>query len=81
MTSDEIFNKKISEKLNNNAEKVKSINAVYTFELTGDTTESWTIDLTKAGDFISQGAAATPNCTVSIKLEDLADIVEKKINP
>ncbi|MFH1357448.1 MAG: SCP2 sterol-binding domain-containing protein [bacterium] len=81
MTSEEIFNEKITEKLNGNVEKAKGINAIYAFELIGDTPETWTIDLTKDSDFVTKGAEGTPNCTVSIKLEDLADIVEKKINP
>lgn len=81
MTAEEIFIGKIAEKLKSNIEKVKSINSIYEFELTGDNPETWTIDLTKDGDFVTKGASGKPNCTVSIKLDDLADIVEKKLNP
>ncbi len=81
MTAEEIFNNKIKEKLNSNVEKVKTINAIYAFELTGDNPETWTIDLTKDADFVTKGQADSPNCTVTIKLDDLADIVEKKLNP
>ncbi|MBF0106115.1 MAG: SCP2 sterol-binding domain-containing protein [Deltaproteobacteria bacterium] len=81
MTSEEIFNGKITEKLNSNPDKAKGINSIYQFEILGDTPETWTIDLTKTTDYVSKGACASPNCTVSIKLEDLSDIVEKKVNP
>lgn len=81
MTGEEIFNQKIVEKLNANSDKVKSINSVYQFDLTGDNPESWVIDLTKDSDFVSQGPSESANCTVTIKTSDLADIVEKKLNP
>jgi len=81
MTAEEIFNQKIAEKLNSNPEKVKSINSIYEFEIIGDNPETWTIDLTKESDFVSKGSSGSPNCTVSIKIEDLSDIVEKKLNP
>ena len=80
MTSEEIFNQKITDKLNASPDKVKSINAIYAFELSGDAPETWTIDLTKDSDFVVKGSSGTPNCTVTIKLEDLSDIVEKKLN-
>jgi putative sterol carrier protein len=81
MTAEEIFNEKISGKLTANADKVKSINAIYEFDLTGDTPSTWTIDLTKEGDFVSEGSSGNAKCTVSIKLDDLEAIVEKKLNP
>lgn len=81
MTADEIFKTKIAQKLSSNIDKAKSINSIYQFDLTGDTPSSWTIDLTKDSDFISEGVTGSPNCTVTIKLDDLADIVEKKLNP
>lgn len=81
MTGEEIFNGKIAEKLNANIDKVKSINSVYQFELTGDNPETWTIDLTRDSNFVSKGPSEKAACTVTIKTDDLADIVEKKLNP
>lgn len=81
MTAEEIFKEKISQKLATSSEKVKTIKAIYQFELTGDTPSSWTIDLTKDKDFVSSGSNPQANCTVTIKLQDLSDIIEKKLNP
>lgn len=81
MTAEQIFNEKIAQKLSANADKVKTIKAIYQFELMGDAPSSWTIDLTKDKDFVSSGANAQANCTVTIKLQDLSDIIEKKLNP
>lgn len=81
MTADEIFNQKIATKLSENPDRVQKINSIYEFQLTGDDTSTWTLDLTKASDHISQGSSGNAKCTVTIKLEDLADIVQKKLNP
>lgn len=81
MTGEEIFTQKISEKLNANVAKVKSINSIYEFILTDAGDETWTIDLTKADSFVTKGSSGNAKCTVSIKLSDLGDIVEKKLNP
>ncbi|MCP5464399.1 MAG: SCP2 sterol-binding domain-containing protein [Deltaproteobacteria bacterium] len=81
MTGEEIFKGKIETRLNENVDKVKAINAVYAFELTGDNNETWVIDLTKDSGFVSQGPADNANCTVTIATSDLVDIIEKKLNP
>lgn len=83
MTADEIFNKRIADKLNANPDKVKSIKSVYEFALLGADagSETWTIDLTKESDFVSKGTTGNAKCTVTIKVDDLADIVDKKLNP
>ena len=79
MTAEEIFTQKIAGKLNANPDKVKSIKAIYEFLLSDS--EVWTIDLTKDSDFVSKGSGGNAKCTVTVKLEDLTDIVEKKLNP
>lgn len=81
MTGKDIFTGKISEKISANTDKAKSINAIYEFVISGDQDETWTIDLTKPSDFVYEGTSGKANCTVTIKTSDLADIVDKKLNP
>lgn len=81
LTAKEIFDGKIKEKLQEKAEKVQEIGAVYEFKVTGDDESTWTIDCTQAGGAVSEGSTGNANCTVSIALNDLSDIVEKKLNP
>lgn len=82
MTAEEIFTGKIAEKLNSNTEKAKSIGGIYEFVVQEDSGDQvWTIDLTKDSDFITQGSGGNAQCTVTIKAQDLADIVDKKSNP
>ncbi len=81
LTAKEIFEDKIAAKIKENAAKIQGINAVYEFNVTGDTTEVWTLDLTAPGGAISSGSSGKANCTVTIAVGDLSDIVEKKLNP
>lgn len=78
--STELFTNRIAPKLGENAEKVKNINAIYEFNIT-DEEKAWTVDLTKEGDFVSEGSTGNAKCVVSIKSADLESILDKKLNP
>lgn len=80
MSASDIFTKQIGPKLNDKADKVKAINSIYEFNIT-DENCVWTIDLTKASDFVTEGTTGNAKCTVSIKAEDLQSILDKKLNP
>lgn len=81
LTANQIFNEKIAQKLKDKPETAQKINAVYQFNLTGDTPSTWTLDLTAPGGKVSEGAAAAPKCTVTISEENLSKLVEKQLNP
>lgn len=81
LSSQEIFEGKIANKLNENVEKIRSIGCVYEFELTGEKPEQWTIDLTRLENFVSAGSTGKAQCTVSLSLDVLNDLVEKKLSP
>ncbi len=81
LTSQEIFETKITNKLNENIERVKGIGCVYEFELTGETPERWTIDLKRDSNFVYSGTSGAADCTVIVSLENLNDIIEKKVSP
>lgn len=80
MSATDIFTGRIAPKLNDKAAQVKTINSIYEFNITDENT-TWTIDLTKDTDFVSQGSTGNAKCTVSIKAEDLESILDKKLNP
>ena len=80
MTAAEIFNNRIAPKLAEKAEKVRAINTVYEFNIT-DENVTWSIDLTKEKDFVSEGSTGQSKCIVSIKSTDLEAILDKKLNP
>lgn len=80
-TGKELFVDRIGAKLNASPDKAKNINAIYEFQLTGDAASTWTVDLTKAADFVSEGSSGNAKCTVTISGDDLASILDKKLNP
>lgn len=81
LTAKQIFEEQIATKLKTNPEKAQKINSIYQFNLTGDQPSTWTLDLTQPGGKVSEGAAANAKCTVTISIQHLSDIVEKKLNP
>ncbi|HBF11775.1 MAG TPA: sterol-binding protein [Deltaproteobacteria bacterium] len=83
LTAQQIFQEKITERLKERADKILAINSIYEFKVTGEASGDsiWTLDLTQPGGKISQGSGGQAKCTVTISVNDLSDIVEKKLNP
>lgn len=80
MSAAEIFKEKVTKKISENTEKVKKINSIYEFIIT-DEEKTFTVDLTKDADFVTEGSTGQAKCVVSIKSEDLIALLEKKLNP
>lgn len=81
LSASEIFADKIANKLKEKGDKVCQINAVYEFKIAGPNESTWTLDCTKAGGEVKEGSSGSAQCTVSISLQDLSDIIEQKLNP
>lgn len=81
LTGKQIFVDTIAPKLLESGDKVKAINSVYEFNLTGSETSTWTLDLTQPGGKVTEGSLGQAKCTVTIAVSDLSDIIEKKLNP
>ncbi len=70
LTATQIFNEDLPAKLEKNADSVTKVNAVYQFNISGDNGGTWTVDLTKDSDFVSEGASDDADCTVTMKEDD-----------
>src|SRR3989338_9568316 len=81
LTGKEFFLDTIAPKLAESGEKAKAINSVYEFKLTGAEESTWTLDLTQSGGKVTEGSTGQAKCTVTIAVNDLSDIIEKKLNP
>lgn len=81
LSAQEIFEKKIPEKLQKNAAKIGNVNAIYQFDLTGEGGGQWYIDLTQPQGKVSAGTVENAKCTVTVSASDFSDIVEGKLNP
>ena len=69
LTSQEIFNEILPEKLQSN-EDIGDIDAVYVFDISGDDGGTWTIDFTKDEDFVSEGSSDDADCTIEVSDSD-----------
>ncbi len=81
MTAKDILENEIPTLLQSKPELAKEINAVIHFNVTGDQGGAWTVDLTKASDWVSAGSTGTPTMTITVSGEDLVKIRQKQLNP
>lgn len=82
LTAQQIFQERIAQKLKDNPEKATKLNTIYQFNLTGDETSTWTLDLTQPnGGAVVEGAHPNAKCTVTISVENLGKLIEKQLNP
>src|SRR5687768_14826932 len=80
MTAKDILEKDIPALLQQKPEIAKDINAVIHFNITGNESGTWTIDLTKPSDWVKAGAEGTPKMTVTVSDEDFVKIRQKQLN-
>lgn len=81
MTPKSILEEEIPQSLQSKPELAKDINAVVHFNVTGDQGGTWTVDLTKADNWVSQGAEGTPKMTITVSDQDFVKIRQKQLNP
>lgn len=75
LNAQKIFGEILPSKLEGN-EGARSANAVYVFDIEGDTGGTWTVDLTKDADFVTEGAVDDPQCTITMKESDFVSLWE-----
>lgn len=59
----------------------KEIDAVIHFLVSGEGGGTWTVDLTKASDWVAEGAHGTPKMTISVSHDDFVKIRKRELNP
>jgi len=63
-----------------NKDKIKGMNAIYQWDITGDNGGKWHVILKDDNLSIGQGAAATPNITLTLDGQNFMDLVTGKLN-
>ncbi len=61
--------------------KMKSVNAVYQFDLSGDNGGIFHIKVTEGSAVLENAAHDNPNITISMAGDDFANMLEGKLNP
>ncbi|MBM7115268.1 SCP2 sterol-binding domain-containing protein [Archangium primigenium] len=80
MTSKDILETQIPERLRANPALAKEINSVILFDVSGEGGGKWTLDTTKSEGWVSEGDAGASKMTVSVSNEDFVKIVSKQLN-
>lgn len=80
MTAKQILETEIPNLLTSKPELAKDINAIIHFNITGDQGGTWTMDLTKSADWVTEGAQGTPKMTISVSGDDFVKIRSKQLN-
>lgn len=70
----DFFDRFLPEKLEQNPQIAREINAVYGFDIDG--AGQWTVDLTSDGGTVSPGLAENAGCTVSAKKADFEKLLD-----
>lgn len=81
LNAQKIFGEILPEKLDGN-EGARSANAVYVFDIQGDgdgEVGTWTVDLTKDADFVTEGTSDSAQCTIRMKEKDFVSLWEGKL--
>ena len=81
MTAKDILETEIPNVLKEKPELGKDINAIVHFNITGDQGGTWTLDLTKASDWLSAGLNGTAKMAITCSAEDFVKIRQKQLNP
>ena len=80
MTAKDILETDIPALLKAKPELLKELGAVIHFNVTGDAGGTWTLDCTKAEDWVSVGANGTPKMTITVSADDFVKIRSKQMN-
>ncbi len=80
-TLKEIFEVKISDKINNNPDRVAGIDAIYEFNISGDDGGVWTLDLSGGNKSVKQGSSGNAKCTITMTSNDFISMVSGNLNP
>jgi putative sterol carrier protein len=77
----EIFDKVMPERLRKQPDRVRKVNAVVLFKVSGPNGGQWTLDFTKTSDWITRGRTAVPHIVLSMSDETFIRIHRKELNP
>ncbi len=75
-----ILEQEIPSRIKAKPELATDVNAIVHFNVTGDNGGTWTLDLTKADDWVSTGTHGEPKMTITVSDQDFVKISQKQLN-
>jgi putative sterol carrier protein len=80
MTSKDILETEIPNRIKAKPELAKDLNSIIHFNVSGDNGGTWTLDTTKSENWVTAGASGTPKMTISVSNDDFVKIASKQMN-
>ncbi len=80
-TARQYFETDVPALIANKADNLKSIDAIYEFQITGDNGGTWTLDLKNDPISIAEKQGDGPDCTVIMKDESFTKMVNGDLKP
>jgi hypothetical protein len=77
----EVFERHMPVRLKAKPDVVSKINAVYQFNISGESGGSWWVDCTAPGGAIAAGVSVVARCTVAMTEGDFLNLINGKLNP
>lgn len=75
------FEEGIPDLLNNHADRVSHIDAIYEFQITGNGGGTWALDLKSTPATINEQSAENPDCTIIMNDEDFLKMINGELKP
>lgn len=63
-----------------NKEKIKDMNCIYQFNITGDGGGDWNIAIANGNATVNQGVADNPNITLTMEAGNFVNLLQGKLN-
>ena len=77
----EFFEVALPKNLSDDPDKLRSLNAVYQFNISGEPGGKWIMSIAEGKATVSEGETADAKCFVTMTENDFVDLVNKKLNP
>ena len=81
ITPKAIFEDKLPAKLSASPEKVEGLQAVYVFDIAGDTGGKWTLTCDGKSASIAEGEQGEAQCTITMTDGDFVSMMSGELNP
>lgn len=71
-----LFDQKLPQAISQSPEKVKPLNAVFQFNLSGDEGGTWTLDAKSDPPTVAAGTTDSADCTIDMAAEDFKSMMQ-----
>ncbi|ACY18942.1 SCP2 sterol-binding domain-containing protein [Haliangium ochraceum] len=75
-SAQELFNERMPKALESHPDRARQVNAIYSFDISGEGGGQWTVDLTKDTPTVEKGLPGTAQCTIAMDHADFQEMLK-----